>query len=198
VIDVIFLLSRKIHFSDDIYESVAVEYGIVSDAELIPSFRCGHLDGLDAIKFVIMSRAQYVPLAIPNPNKYLFTNTIERMKNGHYDGRLLNDVIHGVSKNLGERYTLFQSIMTTNASTRILSKDNQYLLPYFKRCEIDPYDPQCSMYDKIFRDHMTKDGTRPPRTREDVICLFESSGRPIDSDHGVDIAITCLVCRNLL
>lgn len=184
------------HFSDEIYKAKAVEQHIVPNIESIPSFRRGHLIGLDAIKLVFTLRMQQIPLMIPRPTKQLFVNTIEKAKNGHYDGKSLDRIVCEASRFLGERFALRQAILTANTTIRILSRDEQYALPNFKRLNANLCDPSYTIYDEIFYAHMDA----PPRTRDQIVRLLGASGfdRDVQYHCDIDMVISYLVNKDLL
>lgn len=185
------------NFSDEIYESKAVEQHIVADVKEIATFTCGHLRGLEAIKLIFNTRSQQVVLALPRTNKRLFEATIEKFRNGYYNGKLLDAIICDASKFLGERYALHQTIVSANNSCpRVLSRDGLYALPAFTMRDVDPCDMRFSFYDKIFD---ASELEHPPRSREDIVYFLEKPLRERGVyPYDLDMVISYLVRRGLL
>jgi hypothetical protein len=118
------------------------------------------LVGLDAVKLVLSIREKQVIQMPPRTNKQLFSNTIEKLANGYYNGRSLNSIICDASRFLGERYALYQAIMSANtASSRILSHDGLYALPVFTMRDVDSCDPRFAFYNELFAPFATRIGS---------------------------------------
>jgi hypothetical protein len=188
------------YFSDEIYKAKAVEQGIVPSADAISSFKRGHLSGLDAIKIVFSLRLQQIPTMVQNPGKQVFLSTLEKLNAGEYDGKQVESLIQESSRFLGDRYTLWKSIMITNTNLRVLSKDKLYTLPQFSRRDVDPYDSRYVIYDEAFLS-IDYGEAAMPRTRDEVIQVLHEA-RPENDFYtypgAVDTVISYLVRKNLL
>jgi len=200
------MLAPKMQFSDDAYIAEAVRRGIVADKASALLFRCGHFMGVEAVKHLLLIRDGQVSLVPPRMNKIVFSSTIEKLGNGYYNGRSLDSIICESTSLLGERQALYQVIVSANTqSSRILSKDGLYALPFFMMRDVDSCDPRFEFYRDVFMeffDGVSRD-RMVPRSREDVVSFLESlssSKQVVDRyyRYDLDMVISYLVRRNLL
>ena len=195
------------NLSDEFYVGKAVEQGLVSSVDEVSSFECGHLLGLDAIKVVFNARARRITLMVPKTDKQLFVITVEKFRNGYYNGKSLDSIVCEASKFLGERYALRQTIVSHNSSQRILSRDGLYALPSFNMRDVDPCDPRFDIYSKAFECFLNSSPGRSspaghllevPRSREDIIYFIDKHCHESGSHFEFDMIISYLIKRGLL
>jgi len=206
-------------FPDEVYIVKAVEQRIVSGRDAIALFRCGHLVGLDAIKHLFVLRERQVVQVPPRTNKLLFSNTIEKLTSGYYNGRSLDSIICESTRFLGERYALYHAVMSANTQwTPILSCDKLYALPDFRMRDVDSCDPRFEFYNELFASFSER-RVAMPRSREDIQCFLKDASvrRHVEQSedgaderrflvpefsyrcpYDLDMVISYLVRRNLL
>lgn len=187
-------------FDDDVYLHKAIEQGILSGPDALELFRFGHLRGLPAIKLLFRLRVEHVPTLPPKASKQIYTNTIEKIRNGYYNGKNVDDIVSLSTRFLGERYGLYRAIEEADKTSRLLSRDGKYALPEFQMREVDPYDPRYDIYEQIFHEQMEK---RPdmsvPRTREDFFYMFDAPTRERNLNlHDLDMVISYLLLKDLI